>query len=64
MLNQTITTVITKHGMNLLKIGAITLTGAIANQILRGLTNDSISEVVRDIRKAKAEYADRKQQAA
>ena len=64
MLNQTITTAITKHGLNLLKIGAITLTGAIANQVLRGLTNDSISEVIRDVRRAKTEYAERKQQAA
>lgn len=63
MINQTIVTAITKHGVNLLKIGLVTVAGSIANQILKGLTYDTLTEMVRDVRWAKNQYEEKKQSA-
>lgn len=60
---QTITTILSKHGVNVLKIGAISLVGAIANQVLKGFTKDTVQEIARDIRRVKTDLAERKQAA-
>lgn len=63
MINQTIVNAIAKHGINLLKIGLVTMAGSIANQILKGLTYDTLTEMVRDVKFAKNQFEERKQTA-
>ncbi|MDD4834016.1 MAG: hypothetical protein PHC44_04700 [Lutispora sp.] len=63
MEKQKIASLVYKHGFNLLKLGLMAMTTAAGNQILKGLTYDTISEVIRDVRKARSQYKEGKQAA-